>query len=103
VSTSTAMSDCFQPGQAKVMLGPTPLVSYFPCVVCRENIDGWPLLTDRTEANGDSKSTKERGPSLVGLLGSLCRYKRFLCSLGCSSRPGTKYFFPSPCILYFSS
>jgi hypothetical protein len=25
VSTSTAMSDCFQPGQAKVALGPTPL------------------------------------------------------------------------------
>ena len=27
VSTSTAMSGCFQPGQAKVVLGPTPLGS----------------------------------------------------------------------------
>ena len=26
MSTSTAMTDCFQPGQAKVMPGPTPLV-----------------------------------------------------------------------------
>jgi hypothetical protein len=27
---------------------------------------GWPLLTVETEINGDSKSTNERGPSLVG-------------------------------------
>ncbi len=26
----------------------------------------WPLLTVETEVNGDSKSTNERGPSLVG-------------------------------------
>ncbi len=31
VSTSTAMSDCFQPGQAKVMPGPTPLVTTSLC------------------------------------------------------------------------
>jgi len=34
--------------------------------------EGWPLLlTAESEANGDSRSTYERGPSLVGLLGSL--------------------------------
>jgi hypothetical protein len=32
--------------------------------------EGWPLLTVETEENGDSKSTNERGPSLVGSLGS---------------------------------
>ncbi len=31
MSTSTAMSDCFQPGQAKVMPGPTPLRQTFTC------------------------------------------------------------------------
>ncbi len=56
--------------------------------------EGWPLLlTADSEANGDSRSTYERGPSLVGLLGSMCRYKRFMSCLGCSSRPSTKYFF----------
>ncbi len=32
----------------------------------RETREGWPLLTVETEVNGDSKSTDERGPSLVG-------------------------------------
>jgi hypothetical protein len=32
--------------------------------------------------------------SLVGLLGLSCQYKRFLCSLSCSSWPSTKYIFP---------
>jgi hypothetical protein len=53
---------------------------------------GWPLLTVETETNGDSKSTYERGPSLVGSLGSLCRYKRFMSCLGCSGQPSTKCF-----------
>jgi hypothetical protein len=35
----------------------------------RETREGWPLLTVETEVNGDSKSTKESGPSLVGLQG----------------------------------
>jgi hypothetical protein len=30
-----------------------------------ETREGWPLLTVETEVNGDSKSTNERGPSLV--------------------------------------
>jgi hypothetical protein len=50
-----------------------------------------PLLTVETEANGDSKSTNERGPS--------CRYKRFLSCLGCFSRPSTTPFF-SHCTLF---
>jgi hypothetical protein len=54
----------------------------------------WPLLTVETDVNGDSKSTNERGPYLVGSLGSSCRYKRFLFCLGWSSRPRTKNFCP---------
>jgi hypothetical protein len=36
----------------------------------RETREGWPPLTVETEANGDSKSTNGKGPSLVGSLGS---------------------------------
>ncbi len=36
----------------------------------RNTRQGWPLLTVETEANGDSGSTYERGPSLVGSMGS---------------------------------
>jgi hypothetical protein len=39
----------------------------FVYVIIRKTRDGWPLLTVETEANWDSKSTNERGPSLVGL------------------------------------
>jgi hypothetical protein len=45
------------------------------------------LLTVETDLNVDSKSSNERGPSLVGSLGLSCRYKRFLFCLRCSSRP----------------
>ncbi len=48
------------------------------------------------EVNGDFKGTNERGSSLVGSLGSSCRYKRLLSCLGCSGQPSTKYFFFSP-------
>ncbi len=54
----------------------------------------WPLLAVEAEMNGDSKSTNERGLSLVASLGLLCRYKRVLFCLDCSRRPSTKYFFP---------
>ncbi len=56
--------------------------------------EGWPLLTVETEVNGNSKSTNERGPSLVFLLDSSCRYKRFWFRIGCSSQPSTKYMCP---------
>jgi hypothetical protein len=71
----------------------------FPCGTSKVAREGWPLLTVETEVNGDSKSTNERGPSLVGSLGLSCRYKRFLFCLDCSSRPSTKYFFPQ-CTLF---
>jgi hypothetical protein len=35
--------------------------------------EGWPLRTVETEANGDSRSTYEWGPSLVGSLDSSTR------------------------------
>ncbi len=46
----------------------------------------WPLLTVQSEANGDSWSTNEKGPSLVGSLGLLCRYKKFMSCLGYSGQ-----------------
>ncbi len=71
-------------------------VNIVPCLpgASRETGEGWPLLTVETEVNGDSKSTNERGPFLVGSFGFSCWYKRFLFCLGCSSLPSTKYFFP---------
>jgi hypothetical protein len=74
------------------------------CEFCvkKETREGLPLLTVETEANGDSKSTNERGPSLVSLLGLSRRYKRFLFCLGCSSRPSTTYFFPYRTLFKFS-
>jgi hypothetical protein len=38
-------------------------------VYSRETRERWPLLTVVTEVNGDSWSTNERDPSLVGSLG----------------------------------
>ncbi len=43
------------------------LHSIFPsCWCCQIQNEGWPQLNVETEANGDSKSTNERGPSIVG-------------------------------------
>ncbi len=67
----------------------------------RDYREGWPLLTVESEVNGDSKSTNESGPSLVGSLGLSCWYMRLLSCLDCSSRSGTKYFFLT--VHYFSS
>ncbi len=44
----------------------------------KETRKGVPLLNGKTVENGDSNSTNERGPFLVGSLGLSCRYKRFL-------------------------
>jgi hypothetical protein len=49
-----------------------------------ETREGWLLQTVETKANGDSRSTYERGPSLVGSLGFTRRHKRFLVCRGCS-------------------
>ncbi len=46
--------------------GPVQTVSLLSIPETRE---GWPLLTVKTEVNGDSKRTNERGPFLVGSLG----------------------------------
>jgi hypothetical protein len=53
---------------------------------------GRPLLNVETGVNGDSKSTNERGPSLVGSLGLSCRFNRFVFSLA-SVRPVQNIFF----------
>jgi hypothetical protein len=64
--------------------------------------EGWLLLNVENEASGDSWSTNERGPSLIGSLGSSCRYKRFLSCIGCSIvGPVQKYFFLP--VHYFNS
>jgi hypothetical protein len=52
---------------------------------------GGPCWLVETELNGDSKISNERGRSLVGSLGLLCWYKRFLFILGYSSQPRTIY------------
>jgi hypothetical protein len=54
---------------------------------------GVALLTVETEENGDSKSTNERGPSLVDSLGSSCRYTRFLSCLAAVVGPVENIFF----------
>ncbi len=69
-------------------------ISLWSYTYTRETRGVAPADCFETEANGDSKSTNEGGPSLVGLLGLSCRYRRFLSSLGYSRRPRTKYFSP---------
>jgi hypothetical protein len=59
----------------------------------RETREGRPLLTVETEANGDSRSTYERDPSLFGSLGSLCRYKRFCPALAFLDGPEQNIIF----------
>jgi hypothetical protein len=67
-----------------------PFVHVFHEVLAERPESGaWPVLAVETETNGDSKSTNERGLSLVASLGFSCRYKRFLFCRGCSSQPRT--------------
>jgi hypothetical protein len=66
--------------------------------VSRETREGWPLPTVETGVNRDSKSTQERVPSMVGSVSLLCRCKRFLFCLGCSS---TNMFFPHGTLFKF--
>jgi hypothetical protein len=65
--------------------------------------EGWLLLNVENEASGDSWSTNERGPSLIGSLGSSCWYNRFLSCFGCSSQPSTKCNFPHRTLFHFIS
>jgi hypothetical protein len=57
-------------------------------------IEGWPLLTVETEANGESRSTYERGSFLVGSR----RFKRVLSCLGLAALfgPGLNLFLLLP-------
>jgi hypothetical protein len=59
------------------------------------------LMTIETEVNGDSKTTKERGPSLVGSWGLSCQYKIYLSCLDCSNSPVQNMFFLT--LHYFNS
>ncbi len=68
---------------------------YINIETSRETREGWPLLTVETEVNGDSKSTNEKSPSLVGFLGLPCRFTRFLFCLRLLSAE-YKIFFSSP-------
>jgi hypothetical protein len=72
-------------------------------VLPRETRVGWPLLTVVTELNGDSKSTYERCPSLVGSLGLSCRYEIFvLLWLLWSSQCKINYSSPVNCFIFLS-
>jgi hypothetical protein len=71
-------------------------------VVAREAGEGCPLLTVETDANGDSWSINERGPSLTGSFGSSCRYKRFFyLALTALVSPVQNIFFPYRTLCHF--
>jgi hypothetical protein len=55
------------------------------------------------EGDGDSKSTNERGPSLVGSLDPSSQYSRFLSCLGCFNQPSTKYYVSHRTLFHFIS
>jgi hypothetical protein len=90
-------------GGGDLGVGVTVLSTEQTCVRIRETREGWPQLSVETEANGNSWNTYERSPSLAGSLDSSCRYNRFLSSLGCSSQPSKKYYFPNRKLFYFFS
>ncbi len=69
----------------------------------RETREGQPLLTVETEATGDSKSTNERGPSLVGsLIRWACRAgtKSFYSALAALDGQVKTFFFTLYCTLF---
>ncbi len=59
----------------------------------RETREGRPLPTVETEENGDSKSTNERDPSLVGSLDLPDLYERFCSALAALVGPVQNIFF----------
>jgi hypothetical protein len=75
------MEMCMPQSDAIKLYIVTNYVSVSNCDVLPERLErgahcAWPLLTVETEVNGDSKSTNERGPSLVGSLALSCQYNR---------------------------
>ncbi len=67
----------------------------------RETREGWPLLTVETEANRDSKSTNERGPSLVVRLSLHASTKGFSPSVAALFSPIQNILFFT--VHYFNS
>ena len=70
-------------------------------VLSRDIREGWPLLTVETEVNRDSKSTNERGPSLVGSSGLSCLYNGFFSAFSALVGPVQNIFFLV--VYYFNS
>jgi hypothetical protein len=62
----------------------------------REAREGWPLPTVETQINGDSKSTNERGKSLVGSLDLLLPLQEIFLLPGLLKSAQYKIFFSSP-------
>ncbi len=67
----------------------------------RDTREGWPLPTVETEANGDSKRTNEKGPSLIDSLGLSCRCKRFCSALAALVGPEQNIRFPHRTLCQF--
>jgi hypothetical protein len=60
----------------------------------RATKEEWPLLTIEAEVNGDSRSTYERGPSLIGSWAFSAGTGDFCPALAALVGPGSKHFFP---------
>jgi hypothetical protein len=60
----------------------------------RATREGWPLLTIEAEVNGDSGSTYERDPSLIGFWACSAGTGDLCPALAALVGPGSKYFFP---------
>jgi hypothetical protein len=59
---------------------------------------GWPLLTVETEANGDTRSTYDRGPSLV--FGLVLPVQEIFALLAALVGPcSTEFFFLLPYVI----
>ncbi len=68
--------------------------SPFAWVSNKEHLEGWTMVAVETVANGDSRSTYEKVLFWLVVFGLVVQ--EILFYLGCSSRPRTKYCFPSP-------
>jgi hypothetical protein len=64
-------------------------------------VEGWPLPTVETEANGDSRSPYERGPYLVGSLGSSAVTRELYSGRSALVGPVQHIFFPHSTLFQF--
>jgi hypothetical protein len=67
----------------------------------RKTREGSPMVNVENGANGASRSTYERGPSLVGSFGKSCRFKRVWSCLWLLSSTQKKIFFSHHTLFYF--